>query len=94
MNKFLVAYDTPDDHRRLRIAAILDDYGDRVQFSVFEVIADDAALPRLLARLERVVEPSEDSVRIYPVCNACAQKVIRLGRKDPDPWWEPEVWVI
>lgn len=94
MNKFLVAYDTPDDRRRLRIATILDDYGDRVQFSVFEVIADEHTFSRVLARLQRAVEPLEDSVRIYPVCNVCAQKVIRLGKKDPEPWWEPEVWII
>ncbi|MCX7598513.1 MAG: CRISPR-associated endonuclease Cas2 [Armatimonadetes bacterium] len=94
MDKFLVAYDTPDDRRRLRFATILDDYGDRVQFSVFEVTADEHSFKRLLARLEKVVEPAEDSVRIYPVCNACAQKVLRLGKQDPQPWWEPEVWVI
>ena len=32
---YLVSYDVKDDRRRARIAKVLLDYGDRVQYSVF-----------------------------------------------------------
>jgi len=32
----LVSYDIPNDRRRVKIAKTLEDFGDRVQYSVFE----------------------------------------------------------
>jgi len=86
--------DLRHSRRRRPSPCILDDYGDRVQFSVFEIFASQDTLPRLLARLNSAIDSSQDSVRIYPVCSACAAKVLRLGRQDPEPWWEPEVYIV
>ncbi len=94
MDRWLVAYDTPDDRRRYRLARILEDYGDRVQYSVFEVSVDAQHREWLLARLRAVVDPQEDSLRLYPVCEACARKVLRLAAPGPEPWWEPDVYIV
>ncbi len=37
----IVSYDLPDDGRRLKLSKILLDFGDRVQYSVFECILKD-----------------------------------------------------
>ena len=37
---YLVTYDITDDQRRTKVAKILEDFGDRVQYSVFEMILD------------------------------------------------------
>jgi len=94
MGKWLVAYDTPDDTRRYRLAHILDDYGDRVQYSVFEIVLSQAQLERLLARVRAVVDQRQDSLRMYPACESCAGKVLRLGIQEPEPWWEPDVCIV
>jgi len=36
----LVSYDVPDDRRRTKIAALLKDFGERVQYSVLECLLE------------------------------------------------------
>ena len=65
MRNWIVAYDIPDDRRRLAVANALEDFGDRVQHSVFEVLLDDNDEFELLqARMLRVIAPQEAKVRI------------------------------
>jgi CRISPR-associated protein Cas2 len=65
--RYLVAYDVPDDRRRVRIAKKLGSYGDRVQFSVFIVDVRPARLVRLRSELERLMYMDEDSVLICEI---------------------------
>ena len=65
--RYLVAYDVPDDRRRVRIAKKLGSYGDRVQFSVFIVDVRPARLVRLRSELERLMFMDEDSVLICEI---------------------------
>lgn len=62
--RYLVAYDISDDHRRIRIANVLNAHGDRVQFSVFVVDCRPARLIRVRAQLAKLIKPSEDSILI------------------------------
>ena len=41
---YLVSYDIPDTKRRTKLAKTLEDFGDRVQYSVFECILDGVLL--------------------------------------------------
>lgn len=41
---YLVSYDIPETRRRTKLAKILEDFGDRVQYSVFECILDEKLL--------------------------------------------------
>jgi len=66
-----VAYDVSDDRRRLKVAQVLQGYLVRVQKSVFEGHLSERQLRRLQSRLARIVEPREDSVRIYRLCSGC-----------------------
>lgn len=66
----LVAYDvhttTPEGRRRLRrVAQVCLDFGQRVQYSVFECEVGDAELVRLRGRLLDEINPAEDSLRLY-----------------------------
>lgn len=60
--RYLVAYDIGDDRRRSRIAKRLQEYGDRVQYSVFVVDVRPARLVRLRTLLEDLLDESADSV--------------------------------
>jgi CRISPR-associated protein Cas2 len=66
----LVAYDvnteTKEGRRRLRrVAIVCKDFGQRVQYSVFECKVSDAQYESLRARLLDVIDQGEDSLRIY-----------------------------
>lgn len=81
----LVTYDvntlTKEGRRRLRkVAKICQGYGQRVQFSVFECSVNDAQKERLVARLVEVIEPTEDSLRLYQLRGAHASVVECFGR--------------
>jgi CRISPR-associated protein Cas2 len=88
----LVSYDIPDDRRRTRLAHALKDFGERVQYSVFECNLKEDQLNRLRARVTALIEPQEDSVRIYRLCAECAARleIQGLGR----PTGDPDVYVL
>ena len=83
----LVSYDIPDDRRRTRLAHTLKDFGQRVQYSVFECLLKEDQLSRLQARITALIDVEEDSVRIYRLCAECANRleIYGLGRPTQDP---------
>jgi len=74
---YIVSYDIPDDKRRIKLAKILKDYGDRVQESVFECILDKNLLDKMSEKIDKVINQDDDSVRIYALCANC-EKTIRI----------------
>lgn len=82
----LIAYDITDDRRRLRIARILLEYGDRVQYSVFVVDATPTRLLQLRNRLASVIDQSQDSLLFCDLGAAegdAKQRVLTVGRDRP-----------
>jgi CRISPR-associated protein Cas2 len=66
----LVTYDvstkTPAGERRLRkVALVCQDFGQRVQKSVFECSVDQATYEHLMRRLLECIDKDEDSLRFY-----------------------------
>jgi CRISPR-associated protein Cas2 len=76
---YVISYDISDDGRRNKVANILADYGNRVQYSVFECLIDAATLEKLVEMLEPFPECG-DSIRIYQICEGCLKKAVLLGR--------------
>lgn len=82
----LVTYDvnTTGDGgaRRLRrVAKACRDYGQRVQFSVFEIEVDPAQWTALKARLEGIVDCEQDSLRYYHLGANWQRRVEHFGAK-------------
>lgn len=88
----LVSYDVPDDRRRTRLAHTLKDFGERVQYSVFECRLDERALQTLRLRLTRLIDPDEDSLRIYRLCKECDRLLEVLGTASRTD--NPELYVL
>ncbi len=63
-----------------RVAKICERYGVRVQCSVFELLVDPAQLVTLKASLEAVIDPKQDSVRIYRLGATWKTKIEQLGK--------------
>jgi CRISPR-associated protein Cas2 len=85
----LLSYDVPDDRRRTRLAHALKDFGERVQYSVFECRLTPKQLDRLRERVRPLIAPEEDSLRIYVLCAECQGRIESLGTgqivlEDPD----------
>lgn len=76
----VVAYDTPSNKRRNKIAKTLKNFGFRTQLSVFEAIVNQNELQRIIKALNNIIDPVEDSIRIYPLCQKCQENFIILGR--------------
>jgi len=88
---WIIAYDIQDDKRRRRLAKVLEGYGQRMQWSVFECRLQQDELHRLVIRLERIVKATEDRIRLWPVPEGSARRVIQLGLAAPPP---PEADVV
>ncbi|MGH8583295.1 MAG: CRISPR-associated endonuclease Cas2 [Gammaproteobacteria bacterium] len=64
----LVCYDITDDRRRCRVGSELENFGCRVQYSVFECHLEEPQLQELKARLLALIDYQEDHVRYYALC--------------------------
>jgi CRISPR-associated protein Cas2 len=51
--------------RLRRVAKVCEDFGQRVQESVFECRVNDAQREKMMARLLKIIDRDEDSLRIY-----------------------------
>ena len=71
----IVCYDVPDDRRRNSLAHILEGYGYRVQWSVFECELTPVQFKELREKVTRVVKGDEDGVRYYFLCQDCLSKI-------------------
>jgi CRISPR-associated protein Cas2 len=74
----IVCYDIPDDKKRNKISQILEGYGERVQFSVFECDIKAEHMEKLKEKLIKVLN-DEDSVRYYYLCGECIKKVEKVN---------------
>jgi len=83
----LVSYDvaTTEDggQRRLRrVAKVCLDYGQRVQYSVFECIVDPAQWTGLRQRLISEIDQKSDSLRFYFLGSNWKHRVEHVGAKE------------
>ncbi len=88
----LVAYDVETEskggQRRLRrVARACQDFGQRVQFSVFECNVDPAQWVSLRSRLIQEIDPARDSLRFYFLGANWRRRVEHVGAK---PTFDPE----
>jgi CRISPR-associated protein Cas2 len=82
----IVSYDVATDEgkgqRRLRrVAKACKDYGQRVQYSVFECIVDPAHWAKLKERLISEINPDKDSLRFYYLGSNWHHRVEHIGAK-------------
>ena len=87
----LVSYDVAEDEggkRRLRqIAKACQNYGQRVQYSVFECLVDPDQWVQLRARLTSLMNAEYDSIRFYFLGANWKRRVEHYGAKkaiDPE----------
>lgn len=82
----LITYDvsteTEAGKSRLRkVSKKCEDYGQRVQNSVFECLIDGAQLKQLQDKLLKIIDPESDSLRFYYLGDNWKNRVEHIGAK-------------
>lgn len=82
----LICYDvdttTASGQKRLRkVAKVCENYGQRVQYSVFECLVDAALFTKLKHQLTELINTDKDSLRFYQLGDNWKPRVEHIGAK-------------
>ncbi len=75
----LVAYDITDGKRLHKVARICEDYGVRVQYSVFECHLDEDEFVDFWLQLLEVIDEKEDRLVAYKIDARSARETLTAG---------------
>jgi CRISPR-associated protein Cas2 len=79
----IIAYDITRDNKRVKVAALLEQYGTRRNKSVFECMVTESQLKRITTGITKLINPKTDTVLIYRVCLSCYLQSETIGRQTP-----------
>ena len=83
----IVSYDFTDDKTRRHFSRFLEQYGHRLQYSVFQVRNSQRVLDNILSEIELKYKKEfsgADSVIIIRICEGCKKKVRYYGYAEND----------
>lgn len=75
----LVAYDIANAKRLRHVAKTCEDFGVRVEYSVFECDLPPERFERFWDELNRLINAEEDSLLAYRICADCVRKTLSAG---------------
>ncbi|SRR6266567_9339049 len=75
----VVAYDIADQKRLARVAKVCEDYGVRVQYSVFECRLDEDQFADFWLALLEQIDEDEDRMVAYKIDARCAKETLTAG---------------
>lgn len=75
----LVAYDICNPKRLHRAAKVCEDWGMRIQYSVFECRLEAQSFALFWEELSAAIDPKDDRIVAYKICTKCAREIHSLG---------------
>lgn len=75
----LVAYDISSPARLRRVARTCEDFGVRVELSVFECDLEENVFDQFWKELNALIDPDEDSLLAYRLCLGCVRETLSAG---------------
>jgi CRISPR-associated protein Cas2 len=75
----LIAYDITDQKRLHKVAQVCEDWGVRVQYSVFECRLEADAFDRFWSELKDEIDEADDRLVAYKICLNCARDIRCAG---------------
>ena len=77
---YLITYDVENNKNRKKLSDLLEGYGVRVNYSVFECEFNKTKLNKLLKQIkeQKLYDKSIDSIRFYHICQNCISKSFEL----------------
>jgi CRISPR-associated protein Cas2 len=89
----LISYDVSIENkgqkRLRRVAKACQNYGQRVQYSVFECVVDPAQWTKLRQQLIDEIDPEMDSLRFYFLGSNWKRRIEHVGAKKSIDFDEP-----
>ncbi|WP_413788321.1 CRISPR-associated endonuclease Cas2 [Thermus tengchongensis] len=86
----MIAYDTPDDRRRAKMAKVLKGFGERRQYSVFEARLTREQWAHLKGKLEQIVDREADILAVYFLPPEAVERTWRIGHQGLKSLEEPD----
>lgn len=78
---YVVSYDISSDKIRNKAAKILEGYGIRIQYSVFECRITEKEYEELCRKLiDLMGNRKEGNIRFYSLCRNCEKKIFAVGQ--------------
>ena len=86
---YLIIYDIADEKRLVKVAKMMENYGVRVQKSVFEASLTKKVLKKLRLDLLQVIDIDEDGLKFFPLCPKCEPRLIIIGAGERPALMQP-----
>lgn len=78
----IVSYDFENNKPRARFSRFLEKYGNRIQYSVWQIRDSQRVLQNILTEIELKYKKeftNGDSIYIFQLCKGCKKKIKRYG---------------
>jgi CRISPR-associated protein Cas2 len=75
----LVAYDIREPKRLRNVAKTCEDFGMRVEYSVFECDLAEKHFQQFWQLLADIIDPDEDRILAYRICGSCVTRIESMG---------------
>ena len=77
---YIIAYDTPSDKRRRKLARAIEGYATRVQKSVFETVVKFDKYKEMVDKAKECIDEEIDNLRIYEIPKDHLGKIRIFGK--------------
>lgn len=84
-HRVMIAYDTPSNRRRRKLARAITAYAPRIQQSVYQGDLTAIELRLMLKTIECLAEAEEDRLVVTPLCSRCTAGQTWVGPAHGDP---------
>ena len=81
-NIYLICYDISNDKNRTKIAEELEQYGERINYSVFECFITKKQLEKIKEFIEEKIDKRHDKIKYYYICKSCYLKSSESGKTE------------
>lgn len=78
----LISYDITNNKVRTKFSKFLEQYGDRVQLSVFKIQNSQRVLNNIIEEIEQIYKKKfskTDTVYVFQICKSCESKIKKYG---------------
>ena len=83
---YVICYDIENNKRRTRFASFLADLGgERVNYSVFELMLNTDAYEKLVNKIPDMIAQKRDRIIMYPICRQCYKTTAFIPERGPMP---------
>ena len=91
---YIVSYDIKSNKQRIKIAKVMEGYGMRVQYSVFECKLTKLQYEQMYEKLVNLMQDEDGNIRIYSLCKTCEKDIRIIGTSNYSSFWEEKVVII